>query len=440
MPAVRIGSFGALVVALSSLGSFGCAVSPAVRAAQSHDLVVLAREIAAEAKNGTLDAGEARAIAKAVATHEVENAKGDDGAKALQAFERCTRALDGAFEARAKGSDEIAAEAALARLEAARLGPEDARELALRAGLSPKWRMVETRALLRPEDGDARRTRLADGDQDVRVAALHAAADAGDPRDTDALFEAARLDPYPLARTLAVRALAKTSGGEPAVLSLRDLWNQADEQTRQSIADAWGTERNIDAGGRRELWWAAEHAKGSAAIAAAGALARWKGEGWEEAIGVLTRAIQDGPTNDRVFAIGIAPAHEPPIDKALREAVNDKDDAVAVAAAWRQLGGFGRDVPEAKDREAVVKRLLELAKSPTTRGFQAQKALARAGVRDVLPFLDKQVALEDTRARETTGVAYVDLHEPAKAAVFVADEDVGVRAAVACALLEAPKD
>jgi hypothetical protein len=36
-------------------------------------------------------------------------------------------------------------------------------------------------------------------------------------------------------------------------------------------------------------------------------------------------------------------------------------------------------------------------------------------------------------------VAYVDLGELAKAAPLVADSDLGVRAAVACALIEAPK-
>ncbi len=453
--AVRIGSFGALLLASVALSSMGCAASPALRAAEAHDLATLAREIASAGKQGAINDGEARAIARAVAVHEIENAKGDDGTKALEAFSRCARTLDGALEARARGTDDIAAAAARTRLEEGRLSPDDARELASRPGLGPAWRTVETRALIRAGDGPARRARFIDGDQDLRVAALRASADAGDPADTEALLDAARLDPYPLARTLAVRAVARTATGEPAiagsgsratagssraVLALRDLWNQADEDLRQSIADAWATERNIDAGGRQELWWAAEHAHGAAAIAAAGALARWKGDGWSEAIGVLTRAIQDGPTMDRIFAIGIAPAHEAPIDEALRAAVNDKDDAVAVTAAWRQLSGIGRDIPEAKDRKALVARLLDLAKSPTTRGFQAQKVLARAGERGVLPFLDKQVALSDTRARETTGVAFVDLRETAKAVGFVADADVGVRAAVACALLEAPKN
>ena len=433
--AVRIRSFVGLLLC-AALGSTGCAASPALRAAEAHDLKTLAREIDGARKQGPIDHGEARAIAKAVAVHEIENAKGDEGAKTLETWSRCARVLDGTFEARSRGADDIAAAAALTRLEEGRLSPDDARDLALRSGVTPAWRTVETRALIRAGDGQSRRARLLDGDQHIRAAALRASADAGDPADTEALIDVARLDPYPLARTLAIRALAKTAAGEHAVLALRDLWNQADEDLRQSIADAWATERTIDAGGRRELYWAAEHARGAAAIAAAGALSRWKGEGWDQAIGVLTRAIQDGPTKDRVFAIGVAPAHEPPIEEALRAAIQDKDDAVAVAASWRLLSGVGRDVPEAKDRKAIVTRLLEFAKTPSTRGFQAQKALARAGERGILPFLDKQVALTDTRARETTGVAFTDLQEWGKAVTFVADADQGVRAAVACALLE----
>ena len=437
---MRFGSLRALLFVGLAITSMGCAASPALRAAESGDRAALAREIETAGKQGRIDDGEARAIARAVAEHEIRSAKGDDGQKALDAWSRCARSLDGALEGRSKDTDDLAASAALTRLEEGRLSPDDARDLASRAGLGAAWRSVATRALIRAGDGPTRRAKLLDGDQEIRVAALRASADAGDPADTDALLEAAHLDPYPLARTLAVRALAKTASGEGAVLALRDLWNRADEDLRQSIADAWATERMIDAGGRRELWWAAEHARGSAAIAAAGALSRWKGEGWDEAVGVLTRAIQTGATAERVFAIGIAPAHEPPIEQALRDAVKDTDEAVAVAASWRLLSGVGRDVAEAKDRDAIVKRLLDLAKTPTTRGFQAQKALARAGERGVLPFLDKQVALKDTRARETTGVAFVDLREPAKAVGFVADADVGVRAAVACALLEAPKN
>jgi hypothetical protein len=139
-----------------------------------------------------------------------------------------------------------------------------------------------------------------------------------------------------------------------------------------------------------------------------------------------------------VFAIGVAPAREPAIDKALNDAVKDKDDGVAVAATWRLLSGIGREEPQPKARAVLVARLMEFAKTPATRGFQAQKVLAKAGAREVLPFLEKQAKLEDTRARETTGVAFVDLRELPKAAVFVADKDLGVRAAVACAILQAP--
>ncbi len=427
-------------LALSPL-LFGCASSPALRAAEAHDLPALAREIATEVKGGGIDRGDAQKLARAVATHEIKNAKGDDGAKTIVAFAQCSRVLDDVLATRGEsGDDNVAAAAVESRLESGKLSPASAREIALQKGGKGPWRAIETRALVTPDDGPVRRERLLDGDQDVRVSALHASFNAGDVADTDLLLETARLDPYPLARSLAVRALARVATGEGAVLALRDLWVSADENTRQSIADAWGTERAIDVGGRRELIWASEHARGAPAISAASALARWKGEGWDEAIAVLARAIRSGPTSDRVFAIGVSPTHEAPIEEALRASMDDKDDAVVVAVAWRLLSGVGREVPEAKDRKVLVAKLMEYAKSSTTRGFQAQKALARSGVREVIPFLEKQVSLKDTRARETTGVAFVDLREFGKAASFIADDDLGVRAAVVCAVLQAPSN
>ena len=146
---VRIGSLGALFLALAALSSAGCAASPALRAAEAHDLVALKRELAAAGKQGSIDDSEARAIARAVAVHEIENAKGDDGAKALEAFSRCARTLDAAIEARAKGTDDLAAAAARTRLEEGRLSPDDARELASRPGLGPCPALI-LNAVVRP--------------------------------------------------------------------------------------------------------------------------------------------------------------------------------------------------------------------------------------------------------------------------------------------------
>ena len=172
---MRKGSLIGLLLLGASLGSIGCAASPALRAAEVHDLKALAREIEGARKQGAVDDGEARAIAKAVAVHEIENAKGDEGAKTLEAWSRCARVLDGALEGRSRGSDDIAASAAQTRLEDGRLSPDDARELALRSGLAPAWRAVETRALIRAGDGSARRARLLDGDM-LRARAVHVSA------------------------------------------------------------------------------------------------------------------------------------------------------------------------------------------------------------------------------------------------------------------------
>src|SRR5262249_54158437 len=105
---------------------------------------------------------------------------------------------------------------------------------------SAAWRATAARAVVGEGDGPKRRTLILDGDQDVRIAALRASADVADAEDTSAVLEAARLDPHPLARTVAIRA-AGAIGGERVVLALKDVWAGADEGSRHAIADAWAT-------------------------------------------------------------------------------------------------------------------------------------------------------------------------------------------------------
>src|SRR5262249_61069825 len=107
-----------------------------------------------------------------------------------------------------------------------------------------------------PATPAARRRRLTRGAaEQVRLRPLRAAREAADPADAGAVLEAARLDPYPLARTAAIRA-AGAIGGQAVVLALKDLWAPADSWARQAIADAWSAPRSLDPGGRRELLWA----------------------------------------------------------------------------------------------------------------------------------------------------------------------------------------
>jgi HEAT repeats len=425
-----------------------CGGSASLRAAEAGRLAGLSAAVAAEVKRGELDADEAVELARAVLRSDVAVAAGDEGASRIRGLTGCARPLDGALEHRAERGDDAAAAAAMVRLEAGLSPREDFVRWASEAPGGPRaaFRPVGARALSGEADGELRRKLFLDGDQAVRLAALRAAEHAASPSDTDAVLEAARVDPFPMARTIAVRA-AGAIGGERIVLALKDLWVTADPTLRQAIADAWGTPASLDAGGRRELSWVADTQGGSPAIAAAYALLRASnratpiptGPGVEGALGVIERAMKSGVTHERTFAITIAPLSVPPLQKAVIEASSDPDEEVALAAISRRLDtAFIQGGASRTDRPALITKLLKAASSSDKmRALVARNALARAGAREVLPLLDKDATSADAQARKAAGTAFVALGELPRAAVLAVDADARVRDGVACSLLSA---
>lgn len=426
-----------------------CGGSASLRAAEAGRLTGLSAVVAAEVKRGELDEGEAVDLARAILRRDVAGAAGDEGAARIRGLAGCAWPLDRALEHRAEDADVAAAAAAMVRLEAGLASREDFVHWASEAPGGPRsaFRAVGARALSGPDDGALRRKLLLDADQAVRLAALRASERAASASDADAVLDAARVDPFPMARTQAVRA-AGAIGGERVVLALKDLWAAADPVLREAIADAWGTPASIDAGGRRELSWAADTQGGAPAIAAAYALVRAgnhtttpmpTGPGVADAIGVIERAIKSGVTHERTFAITIAPLSAPALQNAVIEASKDVDDDVALAATIRRLDtavGAGAGGASPLDRPALLAKLFAAASSgEKMRGLVARNALARLGVRDVLPLLDKEASSPDAQARKAAGTAFVALGELPRAAVLAADADARVRDGVACSLL-----
>ncbi|MCC6553026.1 MAG: hypothetical protein IT372_08395, partial [Polyangiaceae bacterium] len=244
-----------------ALSAAACGGSAAIRAAEAGRYGELGRLLADDLRRGDLDEDDARDVARAVAEGEIRRAAPPAGADRLRELRPCVRHAEAAFGERAAGSDALAPLAAMILLDANLADVEATRaraalmEAAGPAELAGAHRAVFTRTLMGPEDGPTRRERMLDGDEAVRVAALRAAIIAADPGDRDAVLEAARLDPQPMARTLAIRA-AGAIGGEAVVLALRDVWVLADEPSREAIADAWVAPRAVDAGGRSQLLWA----------------------------------------------------------------------------------------------------------------------------------------------------------------------------------------
>lgn len=424
-----------------------CGGSASLRAAEAGRLTGLSAIVAAEVKRGVLDAGAAADLARAILRGDVAAASGDEGALRIRGLAGCARPLDRALLRRAEGAvDAVAAAAAMVRLEANLASREDSVRWASEAPGGPRaaFRPVGAVALWGADDGALRRRLFLDGDQAVRLSALRASQRAASAADTDALLEAARVDPYPMARIQAVRAVG-VLGGERVVLALKDRWASADVPLREAIADAWGTPASIDVGGRRELTWAADTQGGAPAIAAANALVRAAdhtlpipaGPGVESALGVIERAVKSGVAHERIFALTIAPLTVPPLQKAVIDASTDADEEVALAAVSRRLDtDLAHGGASPADRPALIARLLKAASSADKlRGLVARSALARAGARQVLPLLDKDATSADAQTRKAAGTAFIALGELPRAAVLAADADARVRDAVACSLL-----
>ena len=300
-------------------------------------------------------------------------------------------------------------------------------------------RPLGARTLTSNDDGELRRRLFTDPDEEVRRAALRAASEAADEDDAEAILEAARLDPNPAVQRQAIRA-AGALGGERVALALRDLWARADDETRQGIVEAWGSPKSFASGGRGELVWAATTQRGQAAVAAAVTLLRARGERASEAVGVVERAVKEGPTADRVRAIEVALLAVPPLREAVVKAESDADETVAAAARARMLEApvdLGGAAEGSAARAALIAKLLPAASGGSEAATIARGALARAGVKELGPILERDGAAPSAKTRAEAGTALAVMGDVRRAAVIAVDPEPRVRVTVSCAILRA---
>jgi hypothetical protein len=425
----------------SALASAGCARSPAVRAAEQGRFEGLREALSARVAHGRLSAREAEGFARAVTKGEVTRASGDEGVQRIHELSGCAREVDGVLGDRADRRDAVGAAAALVLVEAGLESPGRYARWARAAPDDPEaaWRPLGARSLTSGGDGPLRRLLIADPDEEVRRNALHASLAAGDPADTEAVLEAARVDPYPAARAEAIHA-AGALGGQRVVIALRDLWPRADAPAREAIVEAWAASRSLDSGGRHELTWVVETQRGLPSVVAASKLVRLGGAGSVEAAGALERAIADGPTADRQRAIDLAPFALPAIRAALAKAESDPDEAVAASAMARRLlepADQGGAPERSADREALVTKLLAIASGTGIGASTARATLARAKVAGVVPLLEREGSANDATARAEAGKSLAAAGDLGRAAVVAADLEPRVRVVVACAILHA---
>ena len=300
-----------------------------------------------------------------------------------------------------------------------------------REASSGAWRAVAARAAVTPKHGLMRRDWMRDPDERVRRGALSASAIAAQRDDVEALLEAARVDPDPLSRSLALRAVG-TIGGQRAVLALDDMWARADEIERVGIVDAWAMPAAYRSGGRERLVRVVETARGIPALSAAEALSRKQGSEAQLGVAALLRAVLDGTPNERSLAIRMAPLEDVDVVKALEKASKEHDREMKVMALAR--------LTEVADKQsAAMKALRELAKKDDDAALQARAALAAAGDRSVIPNLAKQLGSKRAFDRQFAALGLLRLGEWPKVATALADDDPLVRTTVACNVLRLTK-
>lgn len=439
-------------VATVSCGLFACG-NPAYRAAERGDQARLKAEILAKHDRGKLSNSDAACLARAVATRELTTAKSEaDTVSRIKETRACAHELDDALEDLMKKHDAAGAEAALARIDDGQLSNGKARDFLTDA--DDRWRAVGTRTLHKSDDGEARRKAILDPSPKVRRSAIRASIDAKDAADLDTLFETARVDPEPLLRNEALRAMSsimrgdagKTRAGEYAN-RLRDLWNSGDDALREDVAVAWALAPVYENGGREALRYQIASGKGPGAIAAAGVVLRTNAKDAELAVSaaaIIVRNIGEGSRRDRLHAIALARPTGVELE-ALRKASKEEDLEIKVTT-------LGRLVDSKPDRDASIKELESIAgqaldvdpakaspreESMREHAARARLALAYAGDVRIQAWIEKDLASPDAHRRVGAATALAALGRSARAAPLLADPDASVRTRAACTMLVA---
>ncbi len=433
----------------------GCG-SSVITAAGTGNMDDFRTKLGARVSQGNIDVDEAKEIAYTMMGKQIEMAQGPLGVAHVESIRACAERFDGPLSKRGSLQDEIAAYATLLRQEKGNVAAMEFSHLV--ASEDAHWRAVAARSLTVPADSSAdsvkarkwRQQLMADTAQVVRRAAVQAAAEAKDREDTDAVLEVARLDPDPEVRLSAIAA-AGAIGTREAVRGLKDLWPNADQDTRIAIVHAWAAtwRKPFHAGDGEvtchqpnehascEAWHQLQRAsdKGAGMPALLASLelihdvspAKAKTpEG--NAAGVVERLIDKASPRVRIEAIASAPIGWAHLLEAVVDASKDEEERVAVAALTRMLE-LGKERPDA------VKKLQKIAKSKTIAARAAQRALAIAGDKSVTKLLEPKAKAPTATERSEAAVDFARLGDATRAASLLADKSAQVRSDAVCAIL-----
>lgn len=418
---VRVLFFAALALVVA------CSSAPARTALQGDLSALKAAIVQAEQRDG-LGASGVKELAGAVLKRELSSlaAASPNASTPPDAFpdvSACTPEIRPVLEDVASGTTEYSAPAAMALLAAGYSVPRSASQV------SPTAEVVEARQAVGPRSGGRRRALLLHGDAAVRRGALGAALDGAteaEPADVAALAEAARLDPDPDARQLAIRALGHIGNGA-SVTALSDVYSGAAPQERREIVLAWSLPASFVAGGGEQLEALAQGG-GDEAVLAAIALV---GQAESAALGAATllRAIEGDQAEQRLDAIAAAPWSDAKLREAIGAARRHTDPATRVLALWRFVEVGAVDA-------TVSQELAQLATDTITPvGAVARAALARAGKPDVKLALRADLAARAADRRTLAALALLELKDWPGAARALGDDSPNVRRTVACQVL-----
>jgi hypothetical protein len=403
-----------------SVALAACSTSVPAKVALTGDLPALKASIAQAEQQGPFGASGLEELAQAVLRRELGSLAPSE---AFPDVEPCAKQIRSALEDVAQGSSPFAAGAALVLIDAG-YSPEGAPS-------EPVAReAVEARRAVGPDVGGKRRGSMLHGDVNVRRAALSAALEGADPLDVPALAEAGRLDPDPEARAIASIALGHI-GGEPAVLSLADLYAAADADGRRTIVYAWSLPASFARGGKAQLEDLALGSTETSVLAASALLRRDPAEN-ELASAALVRAIESRVSSLRLLALYVAPASLSDVRAALAAARRHADPATRVLALLRAVEAGPLDAEGSRE-------LSKLGTDDVTPvGAVARAVLARTGNGELRPALRADLAAPSSDRRTLAALSLLSLEDWAGAAHALGDDSPSVRRAVACQVLAEP--
>jgi HEAT repeat protein len=403
-----------------------CGPSTLGRVALQEDLPALQAAISHSQQAGELDRDALEDLARALARRELASAQGDSGVARVRDLRPCVKPLQRDFEARAAAKDVVAAAASMALLEAKLLHPEPLIE---RYATHPdaEWQAVAARAAEGSAQTALRQGFFAHGDLRVRRAALRAAFSSEFPPDIRPLFEVARRDPDPLARSIAVQTLGGI-GSNDVVMGLKDLWQTADNRLRQVIVGAWAKPQSYQQGGEAELLWALETAPGLVSLVAARALVVEDGSHRALAVARLMAALKEGTPDERELAIALVPLDAEP-RRVLKQLANDAPSSVQVFA----LARLAEDRTERANALPALKALLK-GKDPEV-ALRARSVLATLGQHEVVELAQAQLSASVPAQRRQAALDLLSVEEYSLAATALGDPVAEVRTSIACTVL-----